>query len=215
MIVAVVAALAIGVAAGWWFTGREKDSASPAPSSSSTCSTHASTSKSGSPKPVVLPDPRTIKVNVYNATKHRGLARSTSVELAARGFGIGSVANDPLNKLVVGTAEVRYGPARRSTSVMRLAAAIASGFGKVFGTFGARTATRAATLPLPWRSRKRANDRTPASILIRERPPMPSARRAAMNARTSSGVSFASSESDGAPPRCSARKLRNCCTSRR
>jgi hypothetical protein len=109
VIVAVVAALAIGVAAGWWFTGREKDAASPEPSSSTTCSTHASTSKSGSPKPVVLPDPRTIKVNVYNATKHRGLARSTSVELAARGFGIGSVANDPLNKLIVGTAEVRYG----------------------------------------------------------------------------------------------------------
>ena len=110
VIVAVVAALAIGVAAGWWFTGREKDTATPGPSSSTTCSSHASTSKSGSPKPVVLPDPRTIKVNVYNATKHRGLARSTSVELAARGFGIGSVANDPLNKLVVGTAEVRYGP---------------------------------------------------------------------------------------------------------
>ncbi len=57
----------------------------------------------------MLPDPRTIKVNVYNATKHRGLAKATSVELAARGFGIGTVANDPLNKLIVGTAQIRYG----------------------------------------------------------------------------------------------------------
>ena len=60
-------------------------------------------------KPAALPNPRTVKVNVYNATKHRGLARSTSVELAARGFAIGTVANDPLNKLIVGTAEIRYG----------------------------------------------------------------------------------------------------------
>jgi len=110
IILAVVLALAIGVAGGWWFAGRDKSSAAPEPSSSSSCSTtHASGSRSGSPKPVVLPDPRTVKVNVYNATKHRGLARATSVELAARGFGIGTVANDPLNKLIVGTAEIRYG----------------------------------------------------------------------------------------------------------
>ena len=72
-------------------------------------STHASTSASKSVKPAALPNPRTIKVNVYNSTKHRGLARSTSVELAARGFSIGTVANDPLNKLIVGTVEIRYG----------------------------------------------------------------------------------------------------------
>ena len=63
---------------------------------------------------------------------------------------------------------------------MRLAAAIASGFGSVLATFGARTAASAPTLPLPLRSRKRANERTPASMRISERLPMPSARRAAM-----------------------------------
>ena len=109
VVVAVIVALALGIGGGWWFAGRDKSSATPTPSSSASCSAHASTSKSGSVKPVALPDPRTIKVNVYNATKHRGLAKATSVELAARGFGIGSVANDPLNKLIVGTAEVRYG----------------------------------------------------------------------------------------------------------
>jgi len=110
VILAVVLALAVGVVGGWWFAGRDKGTPTAAPSTSTSCSSHASTSHSGSPKPVVLPDPRTIRVNVYNATKHRGLARSTSVELAARGFAIGSVANDPLNKLIVGTAEIRYGP---------------------------------------------------------------------------------------------------------
>ena len=62
-----------------------------------------------------------------------------------------------------------------SASVTRLAEAMASGFGNVFGTFGARTAASAPTLPLPLRSRKRANERTPASARISERPPMPSA----------------------------------------
>jgi hypothetical protein len=113
VIVAVVVALAVGIAGGWWVAGRDKGTPSAGPSASAGCPTHASGSatpkKSTSPKPVALPDPRTIKVNVYNATKHRGLARSTSVELAARGFSIGTVANDPLNKLIVGTAEIRYG----------------------------------------------------------------------------------------------------------
>ena len=69
----------------------------------------------------------------------------------------------------------------------RLAAEIASGFGSVFASFGARTAASAPTLPLPLRSRKRANERAPASMRISERLLMPSARRAAMKARTSSG----------------------------
>ena len=50
-----------------------------------------------------------------------------------------------------------------------------SGFGKVFGIFGARTADSAPTLPLPLRSRKRANERAPASERISEREPIPSA----------------------------------------
>ena len=61
----------------------------------------------------------------------------------------------------------------------------ASGFGSVLPIFGARTAASAPTLPLPSRSRKRAKERRPASARISERPPMPSARRSAMKARTS------------------------------
>jgi hypothetical protein len=52
---------------------------------------------------------------------------------------------------------------------MRLASATANGFGNDLGTFGARTAASAATLPLPLRSRNRANERTPARFLISER----------------------------------------------
>jgi hypothetical protein len=125
VILAVVVGLAIAFVGGWWFAGRSDGVAAAGPSSSSSCSAHATTSgshasatrssgtASGKPstvKPAALPDPRTIKVNVYNATKHRGLAKATSAELAARGFGIGAVANDPLNKVIQATAEIRYGP---------------------------------------------------------------------------------------------------------
>ena len=68
-------------------------------------------------------------------------------------------------------------------------AATGSGRGRVLPIFGARTAASAPTLPLPLRSRKRANARVPASARISERLPMPSARRAARKARTSAGVS--------------------------
>ena len=89
------------------------------------------------------------------------------------------------------------------------AAAMCSGFGRVFATFGARTAASAPTLPLPLRSRNRANERTPARARISDRLPAPSARRAAMKARTSCGASLASRLKVGLPPRCSARNTRN------
>ena len=79
---------------------------------------------------------------------------------------------------------------------------------------GVRTAASAPTLPLPLRSRKRANERAPASMRISERLPMPSARRAAMKARTSSGARRASADSVTRPSRCPDRKARNWRTSR-
>ena len=98
---------------------------------------------------------------------------------------------------------------------MRLAAEIAIGFGSVLASFGARTAASAPTLPLPVRSRKRANERTPASVRISERLPMPSPRRAAMKARTSAGVEPGQRrEAHPLPPRCSDKKARNWRTSR-
>ena len=50
-------------------------------------------------------------MNVYNATTRKGLAKSTSVELAARGFRTGKVSNDPSKKIIAASAEIRFGPA--------------------------------------------------------------------------------------------------------
>src|SRR5665213_1673856 len=103
----------------------------------------------------------------------------------------------------------RVSPSRKSVSEIRLATAIASGFGSVLPTLGARTAASAPTLPFPLRSRKRANERAPASTRMSERVLRPSPRRAAMKARTSAGVSLANCLRVGAPPRWRARKPRN------
>ncbi|MEO3752745.1 LytR C-terminal domain-containing protein [Streptomyces sp. B6B3] len=45
--------------------------------------------------PEELPEPKTITVNVYNATKRTGLAQQTADALAERGFVIGEVDNAP------------------------------------------------------------------------------------------------------------------------
>jgi hypothetical protein len=92
---------------------------------------------------------------------------------------------------------------------MRLAAGTASGLGSVFASFGVRTAASAPILPLPVRSRKRAKERIPASMRMSERLLTPSARRAAMNARTSSGINRDSAESVGRLPKCPQTKTRN------
>jgi hypothetical protein len=59
---------------------------------------------------LALPKPATVTVNVFNATDRGGLARTTANELGKRGFGIGSIANDPLGADVAGVGEVRHGP---------------------------------------------------------------------------------------------------------
>jgi hypothetical protein len=56
------------------------------------------------------PTPATVTVNVYNATDRNGLAAKTAAEVRRRGFKVATVANDPLQRTVAGTAEVRYGP---------------------------------------------------------------------------------------------------------
>ena len=51
---------------------------------------------------------------MFNATDRQGLAKSTAKQLEQRGFVIGDIANDPLNKGISGTAQVRYGPKGKS-----------------------------------------------------------------------------------------------------
>ena len=58
----------------------------------------------------VLPRTSRVTINVYNGTKRQGLAGTTAKALAARGFDVKEVANDPEGQKVVGVAEIRYGP---------------------------------------------------------------------------------------------------------
>ena len=57
-----------------------------------------------------LPAPGKITVNVYNASGTSGVAASTAEELAAAGFKVGAVDNDPLGKRLDGVGEIRSAP---------------------------------------------------------------------------------------------------------
>jgi hypothetical protein len=50
---------------------------------------------------------RDVHLNVYNATKRRGLASDVAKQLRKRGFLVGKVENDPADRTVTGIAEVR------------------------------------------------------------------------------------------------------------
>lgn len=67
------------------------------------------------------PTPGTTTVNVYNATQRHGLAASTATQVRKRGFLVSTVSNDPLQKTVTGTAEVRFGTSGASRSRLVLA----------------------------------------------------------------------------------------------
>ncbi|MFE1443275.1 LytR C-terminal domain-containing protein [Streptomyces sp. NPDC058739] len=95
-VLAVVATFAALGTAGWGtlqlidvFSGGDGDKASAA-GPKADCATKASPS----PGPAkVLPEPRRITVNVFNATTRAGLAKQTADELKKRGFRIGDVGN--------------------------------------------------------------------------------------------------------------------------
>lgn len=55
------------------------------------------------------PTPSEVKVNVYNTTYKTGLAKTVADAVAARGFKVKDVSNDPLRTLQMGTAVIRYG----------------------------------------------------------------------------------------------------------
>ncbi len=107
-----VLALVVGLAAGWFLTQRNSTDAAPAPSVT------GCPSPTGSAETKPLPSPEKITVDVFNATSRQGLAGATAAQLEKRGFGIGDVANDPLGKTIVGTAEVRYGKKGKANAVV-------------------------------------------------------------------------------------------------
>jgi hypothetical protein len=55
------------------------------------------------------PIPSEVKVNVYNTTYKTGLAKTVADAVAARGFTVKEVSNDPLRTMQRGTAIIRYG----------------------------------------------------------------------------------------------------------
>jgi hypothetical protein len=59
--------------------------------------------------PVAALRPQQVRLNVYNATTRDGLASRTAWQLKQRGFAVGKVGNDPLERHVGGVAEVRSG----------------------------------------------------------------------------------------------------------
>jgi hypothetical protein len=69
--------------------------------------------------------PGNVTLNVYNATNRNGLAARTATEVRKRGFKVASVANDPLQKTVDRTAEVRYG--KSGTNGAKLVLALVKG----------------------------------------------------------------------------------------
>ena len=68
-------------------------------------------------KPLV---PADVTVNVYNATERAGLAAATATDVRKRGFRVSTVANDPLQRKVAVTAEVRFGPSGGPASTLVL-----------------------------------------------------------------------------------------------
>lgn len=65
--------------------------------------------------------PASVTLNVYNATDRNGLAAKTATEVRKRGFKVATVANDPLQKTVDRTAEVRYGKSGATRAKLVLA----------------------------------------------------------------------------------------------
>lgn len=59
--------------------------------------------------PRLEPIPSEVKVNVYNTTYRTGLAQTVADDVAARGFKVKEVSNDPLRTMQLGTAVIRYG----------------------------------------------------------------------------------------------------------
>jgi hypothetical protein len=93
------------------FSGDSDAKANAAPQSHAACKPSAPPSPTG--KPVPLPQPSGVTLNVFNATTHGGLAKTTANQLAGRGFKVGRFGNAPdsYNTKVLQSALLIAGPA--------------------------------------------------------------------------------------------------------
>jgi hypothetical protein len=97
IVVVLVAATAIAAGAGWLYNDNRATTVA-VPQRPSCPPTQ--------PAPAVLA-PHDVHVNIFNATRKRGLANEVAKQLRRRGFVIGKVENDPADRTVTGIAEVR------------------------------------------------------------------------------------------------------------
>ncbi|MFG1805262.1 LytR C-terminal domain-containing protein [Streptomyces sp. NPDC049040] len=98
------------------FNGDDGDTKANAAPQSHTCAAAAPTSPAL--KPMALPQPAGVTMNVYNATPRGGLAKSTADELAKRGFKVSKFGNAPApyDKKVTQTALIVAGPAAEAAA---------------------------------------------------------------------------------------------------
>ncbi|MEU6593514.1 LytR C-terminal domain-containing protein [Streptomyces sp. NPDC046881] len=142
LVAAVVASTAVLGLVGWGtlqlidvFTG------GGGTSTASGAGTHCRTKAAAAPVARVqpLPEPGRITVNVYNATKRTGLAKSTADELKKRGFKIGNVGNasKQYDKKVKSTGILLGSPAAQDTSLRVLGTQLAGAETRADGRKGA------------------------------------------------------------------------------
>lgn len=58
----------------------------------------------------VLPVKDEVVLNVYNATKKKGLAAQAALDFKREGFRINKIENDPRGAKIAGVGEIRFGP---------------------------------------------------------------------------------------------------------
>jgi hypothetical protein len=93
-------ALTMLTALVWW---RVLNRTGTSASTHNPCATHSSIV-------VVLPQPTSVALTVYNSTQRSGLAKTTSKVLAKDGFKVLGYGNDPGALPVPGVAEIRFTP---------------------------------------------------------------------------------------------------------
>lgn len=96
------------------FKGDDTDTKANAAPQSPPCTASAAPA----PKPMALPQPAGVTMNVYNATVRGGLAKSTADELAKRGFKVNKFGNAPApyDKKVAQSAVIVAGPAAEAAA---------------------------------------------------------------------------------------------------
>jgi hypothetical protein len=57
---------------------------------------------------VVLPQPASVTLSVYNSTNRTGIAKATAKILSTDGFKVLGYQNDPANQVIQGIGEIRY-----------------------------------------------------------------------------------------------------------